>query len=530
LSQALKMHRNLAHDFSPGSRETIDDTWDEFWQIDEEEFRRTKQAVVEAIVGRGEYDVKAYLRDEFTLIRSAFPRVERNRQGTGTSYYEFRREGRAIGFPENVRRNVLRMLRRYEEYMMAGAMMDELALSQVMIPGRTKLRDLPDTLRRRCLLIDEFQDFSTLELSLLKQIPTDSANGLFLAGDMVQKVMVKDFDLPAASLDRNYVRTRTITKNYRNSRQILQAAHALVKHYGEMAAAHDHTIEVLDPELAVRETAPPLAVKAQAPIDAAWKIAQDWVAEGSREAWSVCVVSANPGILSPAQILEQRPVAVEAERLSGDYILRRKKMVVGTLPEVKGFEFSLIVIVGCDRQALPDRSIPAEEHWREALRLYVAMTRGRDQVVLVYRDEPSAFLMQMTEYLAWQENAFAYEGERAKDHAELAADHPVVHHPKLMIPPVKIAPAVPWPDSLSPAARMCLLRFFERSVYRRPKWIAEDNVPKHMRQSFDRWLTPANVNGVAISKLFGGVEVRQDLVNEIRRELSRHGCGLFIDL
>lgn len=531
VSQALSQHHNLANDFNPRSKETLDDTWDDFWQIDEDDFRRTKQAVIDAIRGRGEYDVKAYLRDEFTLIRSALSRSERNKPGNGNSYYEFNREGRAIGLPEPVRKNILRMLRRYEEYMLAGAMMDELALSQVIQPARIKLRNLPDELRRRCLLVDEFQDFSTIELSLLKQIPSEATNGLFLAGDTVQKVMVKDFNLPKAALDRNYVRTRTITKNYRNSRQILQAAHALVKHYGAVAAKHDGTIEVLDPDLAVRETAPPLAIKARVPIDAAWRIAADWVKESDREAWSVCIVTANSSLVPPKEILEQRPAEINAERLSGDYILRRSNMVVGTLAEVKGFEFSLIIILGCERKSVPDPSVPEEEHWRDALRFYVAMTRGRDQVALVYDGETSPFLELMRPYLGWQECDYLHLGRRAKDneHRSGSAKGGNVSGP-VAIPPPKIHIQTPWPECLSNSAKLSLRRYFERAVYRAPSTnLSPSQAANHFTNAFTQWLKPQSLNALKVSELFRGAPVRTDLVREIQSVLSNYKFSLKVD-
>jgi superfamily I DNA/RNA helicase len=527
LRRALTMHQSLANDFSPGSGETLEDTWDEYWQLAEDEFRRTRDAVIEAIKGRGEYDVKAYLRDEFTLIRSAFPRTKRNRPGTGESYYEYKREGRAIGLPEGTRRNVLRMLMRYEEYMLAGAMMDELALSQAILPARSRLRDLPDSLRRRCLLVDEFQDFSTLELSLLKQIPSETENGLFLTGDTVQKVMVKDFNLGAALLDRNYVRTRTITKNYRNSRQILLAAHSLVKHYGAIAAKHEQNIELLDPELAVRETAPPIAIKAVDSVDVAWKMAREWVSAGNRESWSVCIVTANTSVLPPARILELRPHDIAAERLSGDYVLHREKMMVGTLAEVKGFEFSLIVIVGCDKESLPDRAIPEDEQWRDALRLYVAMTRGRDQVAMIYQKEPSAFLDQMKDHLVWRDDEFTYSGPRCEPtQTAIGPGSPRVQVPTVVVPKV-ILPAAPWPACLSSTARLCLLRYFEQRVYV-PK-NGHHPSPAHMRQCFERWLTPKNVDGIAVSRLFGDGPFRRDLAQEIHQEIGRHGFKLVWD-
>jgi superfamily I DNA/RNA helicase len=523
LQQAKKRHREIVNEFSPRSGETLEDTWDEFWQIDELEFNKTKNAVVTAIAERGEYDVKAYLRDEFVLIRSAFSRSERGKTSGENNYFAYKRDGRAIGLHETVRQNILRMLRRYEEYMLAGGMMDELTLSQAILPIRTRLAKLPDSLRRRCLLIDEFQDFSTLELSLLKQIPHERENGLFLAGDTVQKVMVKDFNLPAALLDRNYTRTRTITKNYRNSRQILTAAHALVRHYGDMAAKQDHTIEVMDPQFAVRETAPPLAVKAEHPFDVAWKTARAWVEEGGRPAWSVCIVSANPAALPPERILAARPEGVPAERLGGDYILNREHMVVGTLAEVKGFEFSLIIIVGCEAQFLPDRSIPRDEQWRDALRFYVAMTRGRDQVVMLFQNQPSEFLEYMREGLVWSEDDYQHEGARAAPPAPArAATQP---RPQPVVIPAKIiVPKKAW--DFSPSARNLLLSYFERSVFSAPRQNQGYRSPSDLAEAFEKWLTPKSLNGLRVSELFKHTVFRNDLANEIDAELRRAGGGL----
>src|SRR5262249_9343441 len=69
-----------------------------------------------------------------------------------------------------------------------------------------------------------------------------------------------------------------------------------------------------------------------------------------------------------------------------------EEIVIGTINDLKGFEFRLILIVGCNADAFPEKGVPAGEVWRDALRLYVAMTRGRDQVYLLHSKEPSEFL------------------------------------------------------------------------------------------------------------------------------------------
>jgi superfamily I DNA/RNA helicase len=73
------------------------------------------------------------------------------------------------------------------------------------------------------------------------------------------------------------------------------------------------------------------------------------------------------------------------------------------MADVKGFEFSTVIVVGCGDNCLPIPGRAKEEAWRDALRLYVAMTRARDGVVLLYSKKPSPFLEVMRNQLNWQE-------------------------------------------------------------------------------------------------------------------------------
>jgi hypothetical protein len=50
---------------------------------------------------------------------------------------------------------------------------------------------------------------------------------------------------------------------------------------------------------------------------------------------------------------------------------------------------------------MPTRGAPTDERWRDARRLYVAMTRARDDIVLLYHGEPSPFVKAVGELIAW---------------------------------------------------------------------------------------------------------------------------------
>lgn len=390
----------FAREFDPLSGETLQDTWDLF--IDQPQTRAGLGLFSAHLhAHQKSIDAKRYLQEEFSLVRSAVSVVSRK-----NDYLEMDRAGRAVRFPKRIRSLVLDLLLLFEETMLTGGILDELSLTQALLPSRSKLRDLPDSMRFRCLLVDEYQDFSTLDLSLLRLIPTSSENGLFLAGDPVQRVLVKSLKMSAVGLDIISSTRERITKNYRNSKQILQAAALLANQYVEKANSQGEDVELLDPELAVRETCSPVAlqVKVGHELEAAWRLAVECLGAKSAVPWSVNIATACPAVISVDDIIKAQPenCPCKVDRITGDYTRARDTLTVGTVSDVKGFEFSMIILVGCGKNSLPTPGHCADEAWREALRLYVAMTRGRDQVYLVYSGEPSEFLEAMRPALKWE--------------------------------------------------------------------------------------------------------------------------------
>ena len=405
-----------AREFDPVSGEHLDDTWELFC---DQGYAYTLMTYVRDHIENSDYsvDVAKYLREEFSLIRSAVPTL-----GREDAYFALERHGRAISFPEKIRRHILDLLLLYEETMLSGGVLDELSLTLTLVPHLSEFRDLPTDLRFRCLLIDEFQDLSTRDLALLRLIPTERENGLFVAGDTVQRVMVKDLRLGAVGLDIISAKWEKIRRNYRNSRQILQTASLLANEYAEKAKSLGQEIEVLDPELSLRETARPAAVKCKIgeEIHGAWEYARSCVQANSRSPWSICIITASPEDLPASQILDERPddFPVEAARVTGDYIRNRDSVSVATMPDVKGFDFSLVIIVGCGADQLPNPGHCRKESWRDALRLYVAMTRARDEVRLYYSGKPSEFLETMRAELNWEDALQSTRPEKKKNQSK----------------------------------------------------------------------------------------------------------------
>ncbi len=390
-----------AREYDPVSGETLDETWDLF--CDQDYVRTLLTYVKDQLFKYDDWvDSRKYLREEFSLIRSALPTANRNE-----GYLKLERNGRAIPLTSPVRKRVLDLLLLYEETMLTGGLLDELALTLTLVPHLTEFKNLPEELRFRSLLIDEFQDLSTRDLALLRLVPTEAKNGLFVTGDTVQRVMVKDLRLGAVGLDIINATRERITKNYRNSRQILETASYLANAYAAEGQSLGEEIDLLDPQLAVRETSYPVAEECRSgnELKRAWEYARECLQTNAATPWSICIVTASQDRYSPRDIAGACPkdFPMKIGQISGDYIEKRDTLSVGTMADVKGFEFSLVLIVGCGADFLPSKGTCQKEAWREALRLYVAMTRARDEVRLFYSGKPSPFLTTMNEALLWAE-------------------------------------------------------------------------------------------------------------------------------
>ena len=366
-------------------------------------------------------DLRRYLFEELELVRSAFTcdtdyrgycdskvddsKVDDTKVDDSdvddSQKFKYERTGRSIKFAKKRRVAILSILREWERFQLRRGFLDIMGLAQAAVFAVEDNGVIPEKFRYRSVLVDEFQDLSTLELSLLRQIPKFEENGLFLTGDFAQKIYAKDLNLPVAKLGRGVRTDRIIRRNYRNSRQVLLAAQALLEAYPPQLAGGEDDVAVLKPEYASKESAVPIATQASDPIRAAWHYAEEWL-RGGHVPFSVCIATANAGPLSTESILKQKPATVEADVLTGDYLLKPSRVVVADISAVKGFEFSLILICGLDDGVFPPKGVPAAEHWREAMRLYVAITRGRDEVRFIYQNAPSPFLTAIADKIQFQ--------------------------------------------------------------------------------------------------------------------------------
>jgi ATP-dependent exoDNAse (exonuclease V) beta subunit len=96
------------------------------------------------------------------------------------------------------------------------------------------------------VLVDEVQDLSTLELRIIRKlVPNlEGQNRFFFVGDLNQKVYAKQHKSTQAGFDFKG-RAAILRQNFRNTRQILQAAYCLPEMFPPQG---DEPVEIANPE------------------------------------------------------------------------------------------------------------------------------------------------------------------------------------------------------------------------------------------------------------------------------------------
>ena len=248
------------------------------------------------------------------------------------------------------------------------------------------------------ILIDEAQDFGTTELSIIRKLVAPGRNDIFLCGDIAQTVLPKHRSLTMAGLGAA-TRDR-ILQNYRNSREILRAAHALLMNNLDENLFEEDGLELLDPKFANFSGPAPLALFADdlaEEIAYARTYAETRLAAGVK---SVCIAFAG----YTARDVDAFADLCGAESLNGLYDPLDSPLVFSDLEQTKGYEFETLIVVNCKNGVLPANGAPPEEAFRQGCKLYVAMTRARRELVLSFSEEASPWLTSVLDTIgveAW---------------------------------------------------------------------------------------------------------------------------------
>ena len=373
-------------------------------------------------------NVSKYLRDEVRLIQSAYLKNERQ------NYLDDKEVRKGRGFPLTVddRKLCLRITKAWEEWLQVGQLCDTHGLSleaAQFIFDDDYFVDLQRKMKTDFVLIDEFQDFSTLELRIVDRFLGDrkDLNNLFFAGDCKQAGFVKHHSTVRANLNFQG-RSEFIHRNYRNTRQIFEAAYSLVTSYPPVS---DELSEYDRPTLSDRIGPRPMAVRSTASSHVGDVLRL--VASSTRP--QLAILSEDERFLDSMQnALESLGHAV-VRVFENDDLDKLDQMntqplldgiVVSSMSCVKGWEFETVICCDLSEDSFPDlREVPESEVWRMAALAYTAFTRARTLLFVTYLDSPSMFLKEIGDQLSWCDTVddvleqFNIDDDSTRDRKEL---------------------------------------------------------------------------------------------------------------
>jgi mRNA-degrading endonuclease RelE of RelBE toxin-antitoxin system len=287
----------------------------------------------------------------------------------------------------------------------------EVVLERLDASGKTTMAGLYGALSRlygegairpyEFVVVDEAQDLSVPQMRFLAELAGDRPNGLFLAGDLGQRIFQLPFSWKALGLDVKD-RTFTLRINYRTSQQIRSRTDRLLpRRLSDVDGIVDErgdTISLIngvEPKVSLHddETAEIQSVAS-------------WLGSLRRNGTApheigVFVRSAEQMDRAVAALIEANvPYVVLDEHLK----TRGGHAALATMHLAKGLEFRAVAVMACDDEVIPlqgrieDITDPAdleEVYNTERHLLYVACTRARDDLVVSAVRPGSEFLEDM---------------------------------------------------------------------------------------------------------------------------------------
>lgn len=330
--------------------------------------------------------LSSFIRSEISYVRGRLTKAQLH------EYVDpkvFQRHGRGIPLSQADRKILLEGILTYVEYIAQNGVYDH---ESIVSQGVEIIKSgVHSTGRFRCVLSDEVQDLSELDLLLTGSMKTPhgaeiskATDGLFLAGDGAQSIYKRGFALRRIGIDI-VGRSFNLKKNYRNTHEILKAAFGLVSQFEFADIDEENLVKPAMPDYAERHSSKPLIVRCSTPEEEIEFVAKQIASSLTmgQSPGQICVIA--PSAQMRAAIsdeLVERNITTAELRNDVDY--ESENVKISTIESAKGHEFSTVYIMGLVEGLLPIGGIEADELPREASRLYVAMTRAREKLVMTY--------------------------------------------------------------------------------------------------------------------------------------------------
>lgn len=376
--------KKIFSDFVDKHNDNVEEEWENFYKCkNNNDDASILLPLHQTLLNRGIFP-QDYIKQEFDWIRSAFSKNDRE------LYLDIDREGRHIPITRELRVHLLKALNCWEEHMPFVGVTDYLGLSQSLLNYIDEIKP-----EYRCVLVDEMQDFGTIELQVIRKLCPDNENDLFLSGDIAQIVNTKHHKITQAGIKiagQNYLK---ITKNYRNSREILAAAYDVFTKNTEKESYKSDDFEILNPEFANFSSPKPFLRKTSS-LDNGFNFSIEYLRQflDPEKNEKGCIAICGYSYYDILEIGRSLNFPV----LDGKMDLTENSIFLSDLDNTKGFEFDRMIIINCNEGIIPNPEHPKEEWFREISKFYIAMTRAKRELIVSYNDTYCSILKESLDY------------------------------------------------------------------------------------------------------------------------------------
>lgn len=307
-------------------------------------------------------------------------------------YLSTDRTGRGKALSAEQRRNVLDLYMTYVRRLFERGYVEPAEFVRMAYRQRMKGDQTKDNYS--AVLVDEVQDISEIGLKLLNTLAPGRSDNLFLVGDTTQRIFTRGYSLRGLGIDIAG-RAVVLRKNYRNTRQILEAAFPLVASEWQQDLANSgNTAADISPEFSVREGPKPIVVRCADTAAEGRFISSEISAllrYGHYRPMDICVLGRDKKSRELAlTALKSAGIPAYAFNVShsGEVSAESDAVRVSSLHGAKGHEYAAVIIAGAAEGTIPQASAKEpEELSSEAAVLYVGMTRARDLLYLSYAEK-----------------------------------------------------------------------------------------------------------------------------------------------
>jgi serine/threonine protein kinase/superfamily I DNA/RNA helicase len=314
-------------------------------------------------------------------------------------YVRARRPGRGKPLGRDERRRIWQVTQRFSAWLKTQPVWTwRQVAAQAAVAEMNSAAEPGHRFRYRHVVVDEAQDLSAAHWRMLRAMVPVGPDDMFLTGDAHQRIYGNHVTLSTVGINIRG-RSHLLTLSYRTTREILATALELMT--GESVDDLDGEKDTLAGYRSLLHGRAPLFRGT-----ATWEEEQQLIVAQAK-AWSdlpggsvaVCLPTRD---LAATVLGRLRAEGVDAVEISPDGPVRPDGVHVGTINRFKGQEYRRMIIAAVTEGIIPSSAI---QKWQDVdpkryqlerllnrSKLFVAVSRARDELAVFWHGTPSSFL------------------------------------------------------------------------------------------------------------------------------------------